>query len=61
MEKPDLPSPTALSFPDLAEPPAARSLANKRLLQSREKLVAPKHSPCGSHSASACWPRSRIA
>ena len=44
MEKPDLPSPTVLSFPDLAEPPAAGSLANKRLLQSREKLVGPKHS-----------------
>ncbi len=44
MEKPDLRSPTVLSFPDLAEPPAAGSLPNKRLLQSREKLVGPKHS-----------------
>jgi len=35
MEKPDLPSPTVLSFPDLAEPPAAGSVANKRLLESR--------------------------
>ncbi len=35
MEKPDPPSPTVLSFPDLAEPPAAGSLANKRLLESR--------------------------
>ena len=34
---------------------------NKRLLQSREDVMGPNHSPCGSRFGSACWPRSRIA
>jgi len=35
--------------------------SNKRLLYSRNDLAGPQHSPCGSRSVSACWPRSRIA
>jgi len=28
------------------------------LLQSRKDVEGPQHSPCGSRSVSACWPRS---